>query len=1034
MSFRLLPPRQRALPALSEAQSAAAAVHTGTRVVLGGPGTGKSILVAEAAAARVKAGSSLERIVVLAHSRAAAQQLRREISRRLDSAQTSANVTTTHGLALGLLRRYWPHEEGQWELLRAPEQESRIRELLQGRPLELWPEAVHQAVGTRAFARQLREVMARVRQLALDPMELAAAATEIDDELFYGVASFLEEYLTVGDFEGSLDYSELVLRARLLLQDTDVADGVRAAYDAIIVDDAQEFDVGQVGLVGDLARLGIPVWAAGDPYQRIGGFRGASPDALVTLAGLPDAQTITLDWGFRSDDELARAHATLRFKMEARPSFKPPGPPTAGGVVAARVFDDESAELAHVAAELRHAATHDGVPWGQMAVVARSGRAQLSSIAKELIRLGVPVDVSGDEIALSEQSSVATLLLALRISVRPTGPEADEARLLLSSPLAQLDGVAQRKLGRALLGTHKHLGTSVMLLSRCLTEPALLEGLDTPEAESARQLAALLAGARELSDADAEVQEILWHLWDGTQWPGSLRESALRGSRRANAELDAVVELFELASRNDDLRGAAGVDTFVTEVEGQEIPADTGRELDLVGRGVRVVTAHRTRGLEWDRVWVVGVQEGLWPRLTRAGLMLDPARLSAEGLHDATTQVSQLQPERQLFYVACTRARHELRVSAVQGVDGEGGRPSRFLGELGVAVERIYGQPARPLSAASLVGELRRVLTDGEASAGLRRAAALQLAELAVQTTSEGSTSFPAAQPELWWGMHGSSSGAPAVADTIRITGSALDTLLECPRRWFLSRKAMGESARQSRASLGDVVHLIAREAATAGLSADEMHAKLDEIWTRIPFEAEWLSVSERSEIDAAVDRFATYHQATASDLIAVEQPFRVEMEVDGQKVELVGVVDRLERGADGRVRVVDLKTGRRLLKDKDVADNAQLGVYQLATQLGGFDDVAPNVSGVSAPALLMLRHGDGLPEMATQASIDDSPTLNDEELLVGPTWVHDQVAAGVRIIKSGQFDAVECGSCRFCPFQVSCPAMQGKPKAGRQR
>lgn len=1029
--IRVLPHQPSRPPLPTDAQRAAARPRSGVVVLVGGPGTGKSTLVAEAAATRVREGSTLERIVVLASSRSAAQGLRRDISRRLDQAQTSAAVTTIHGLSLGLMRRYWPHDDQPWALLRAPEQEARIRELIAGRPAEAWPAALLPAVQTRAFARQVREMIARVRQLSVDPVDLAAEAAAQDDELVYSVASFLEEYLTVGDFEGSLDYAELVLRARLLLRDPAVADGVRAGYDAVIVDDAQELDPAQVGLIADLAGLGLPVLAVGDPHQRIGGYRGASPRALHRLGALPGAVTESLVEGFRSSAEIGDSLATLRLRLDARHGVEAPVATHGGGLVAARVFDDESAELAFVAAELRHAAGVDGVPWGRMAVVARKGRAQLSAIAKELIRLGVPVDVSGDEIALAEQPAVATLLLALTVAARGGGPEADEARLLLSSPLAGLDGVAQRQLGRELLARHRHLGTSQHLLSRCLSEPALLEGIDTPEAAAAGALAALLSRAEVLLHGGAEVQEALWELWDSTPWPQRQREAALRGSRRANADLDAVVELFELAARSDDLKGPSGARTFVSDVSGQEIPADTGREVDLGGRGVRVVTAHRTRGLEWERVWVVGVQEGLWPRVSRAGLILDPTRLTEDGL-EPVGEASQLSSERQLFYVACSRARTELRVSAVQGVDGEGGRPSRFIAELGVPVERHHGQPERPLAAAALVGELRRAIVDEESSPGLRRAAALQLADLGAVTGPDGTVGFPGARPASWWAMAERTSGSPEVAGPIRITGSALDTLLECPRRWFLSRRAMGEGGRQSRASVGDVVHLIAREAAVSDLTRAQMHDKLDEVWASIPFETEWLSASERTEIGDAIDRFAQYHEGTAADLVAVEQPFSVTLEVEGQPVVLTGAVDRLERDADGRLRVIDLKTGRRLLKDKDVVDNAQLGVYQLATRLGAFDDVAPGAAGVGAPALLMLRHGEGRPEAAAQPSIDDQPELEGESVAVGPTWIHDRIAQGVRVIRSGSFDAIECGACRYCPFRSSCPAMAGKPKARR--
>ncbi|MFT3886637.1 MAG: ATP-dependent DNA helicase [Arachnia sp.] len=1023
MSFRFLPPRRVLAPEPTPEQREAAAPTPGVRVVLGGPGTGKTTVAAAAAARRVADGSSLDRTVVLAHSRQAAQALRRDIARQVATAQTSPHVTTVHGLALGLMRRYWPRDEAGWRLLRAPEQEARIRELLGGLPPGSWPAALGEAAGTRAFARQLRDVLARVRQLSLDAEALEAMARAAGDEGFVAAARFMELYLTVGDFSGDLDYAELIYRTRLLLTESDVAAGVAASFDAVIVDDAHELDAAQVGLVADLARVGLPVVALGDPHQRIGGFRGASADALASLAELPGATLLRLTEGHRATAGVAAALTTLDARLTAHGAAPSPAPAGPGGDVRVRVFDDSSAELAHVAAELREAATRGGLPWSELAVVTRAGRGQLAAVAKELVRLGVPVDVSGDEIALAEQPAVATVLLALGVAARGGRPEADEARQLLSSPLAGLDGVAQRELGRRLLARHRAEGTSSVLLGRCLGEPELLDDLPGPEAEAARGLAALLRRAAQLLDGGAEVQVALWELWDGTDWPSRLRERALRGVRRADADLDAIVELFEAAARADDLRGAAGAETLLSEVAAQEIPADTGRELSAEAKGVRVVTAHRTRGLEWERVWVIGVQEGLWPRLVRNGLLLDAERITSEGL-EPSSPLAHLVGERQLFYVACARARSGLSVSAVQGIDGEGGRPSRFLAELGLPVERVHGRPEQLLSASALVGELRRTLADESASHGLRRAAAVRLARLAGVQGPDGLPGFPGADPEGWWASKPPTGGSAADEDgPITITGSSLEALLECPRRWFLSRRARAEGGRASRASVGDVVHLIASEAGKEALTAEEMHERLDRVWAQIPFEAEWLSATEREEIGQAIDRLAVYQERASGELLAVEKPFRVPMSVRGREVVLVGTVDRLEREPDGRLRIVDLKTGRRTLSPAKVAAHPQLGVYQLAASLGAFEDVAPGERSVAAPALAFVRSGDDLPALVSQPSIDDAPALKDEELAVGPTWVHDRLAAAIDVISSGRFEAVECDACAYCPFSGSCPA-----------
>ena len=220
---------------------------------------------------RVEAGSELSRLVVLAHSRSAAQRMRRRIVRRLPRAQVNPQVTTIHGLALGLLRRYRDQSHPDWRLLRAPEQELRIRDLLEGAPRQTWPESVHEALKTRAFARQLREVLARARHLSLDPDDVIAAARQRNDQLFVAVGRFFAEYLAVGDLEGALDYAELVHRSRVLLADPTVATSIAASFDAVIADDVHEMDPAQVALLGDLALIGLPVTVLGDPQQRLPG-------------------------------------------------------------------------------------------------------------------------------------------------------------------------------------------------------------------------------------------------------------------------------------------------------------------------------------------------------------------------------------------------------------------------------------------------------------------------------------------------------------------------------------------------------------------------------------------------------------------------------------------------------------------------------------------------------------------------------------------------------------------------------------------
>lgn len=1006
--WKLLPPEPAVVPALSPAQVEAARPRPGVTVVVGGPGSGKSRTLVESVVQRVEGGVPLSKIAVLAGSRAAAQSLRREVIGRINKAQAVPVFTTAHGLALGLLRQFQPADEEPWVLLRAPQQEQRIRELLAG-GVERWPEDLRPALSTSGFARQVREFLARVRQRSWDEHDLSDLARRRDDHVLGALASFFDEYLAVGDLERTLDYAELIYRARLMTTEPDVMSAIRDRFEAILVDDAHDLDLAQSALLGDFAALGIPLAVFGDPQQAVSGFRGATSEGMLSLLEHRPSVQIDLPETHRHGQPVAEALAALRSRMDARQAPEPPeSAVTLAGEVTVRVFDDEVSEAEHVADGLRRAVA-DGAEWRDLAVIMRAGRAQLAPMARELLRLGIPVEVAADELVLAEEASVVTLLLALKVAANGGEPSTEEAHRLLASPLGGLDAVALRRLGRHLLEAHPERGNSIELVRQCLVEPALLVG-EGDELTAARGLAALLSRAAAMLDSGDEVQMVLWELWSGTPWPDALRTAALEGSRRADHELDAVVELFERAAKEPVRAGRGAAHTFIRELAGEEIGADTGRELALAPNAVQLTTAHRAKGREWPRVWVAGVQEGRWPRVTLGALLLDPGHL----LDGEPRTVGELvQEERRLFHLACSRASTHLHVSASIGADETSTDPSRFLKELGHEPERVEGRPARPLTAGVLVGTLRKSAGALDEPEVLRRGAAQRLAQLAGRGVS-------AADPTNWWGRP-ETSPVPEPGEEFWFSGSSLNELLRCPRKYFLSKKAKVQEPRNVRASVGDVVHLVAKHAQQERLDLEAMRKGIDAVWDRIPFEAEWLREAERADIDECLIRLSNWFEEYDDELLAVEQPFRVRIDVAGRPVVLHGTADRIDilgRGSEReRLRIVDLKTGAKR-SPSDVAEDIQLGVYQLAAREGAFAAQAPGVTAIDAPALLFLRHGKGdLPVVVEQSALG-----------TGHTWVHEKIEEAIEILDSGSFPAVENEFCDHCPFRAGCPALTKEP------
>jgi superfamily I DNA/RNA helicase/RecB family exonuclease len=1054
-------------PLLDPSQQAVVAHPGGPLLVLAGPGTGKTTTLVESVVDRIEhRGVPADRVLALTFSRKAAADLRMRITARLGRTVATPAAMTFHAFCYALVRRFAPaaEEGGPVRLLTGPEQEFRVRETLEGSRetgRAEWPETLARAFPTRAFAGEVRATLAKARQLGMDPEDVVAAGRAAGRPEWTAVGEYFDEYLDVMDAEGVLDYAELVHRSRILLTDPDTAGLLRREISCVFVDEYQDTDPSQVRLLQAIAGEGRDVVVVGDPDQSIYAFRGAEargivdfPDVFRTAAGDP-APVLALGTTRRFGANLLAASRNVADRLGlSRPL--PPGvmsafrsPAAAPGLVrgSLEVYTciSAGAEAEHIAEMLRSAHLRDGVRWTQMAVLVRSGRLSIPALSRALVAAGVPVEVAGDEIPLLAEPAVRPLLLALRVAGRGRNVTPDEAHALLTSPLGGLDSMSVRRLGRTLRQVERAelAGAGLPRLSgelvaAAVRDPELLA--DCPpsaDRDAAERIATLLHRCEALIAGGCTAEEALWLLWNGSEWPERLRrDSAFGGEtgRRANRDLDAVCALFEVAARSEEVAGLRGVSAFLAEVEGQQIPADTLRESDTRGTGVRVLTAHRAKGLEWDLVVVAGVQEGIWPDVRRRGSLLEPDRLSRQGLSELIPTAARIAEERRLFYVACTRARSRLVVTAVAGTDGEADQPSRFLSELGASISALPGRPRRPLSLAALIGELRAVSTDPETSPALREQAALRLARLADATDRTGHPLAPAAAPRRWWGMRDLSDAAARVVPTdapVPLSGSQLASVLACPRQWFLGRKAQGESVRSAAATFGSVIHVLAQYGSQPDVDLTSLSAHLESVWDQLDFDAKWLSAVERVEAESALERFVAWQQTSADrELLGTEVEFGCDIDLHGERVRLTGTADRVERETDGRIRIIDFKTGRSAPSATEIAMHDQLGVYQLAVAEGAFAAVAGEGARPAGAELVYLRLSDGagtFPRVFSQASLDDVPfPVGEAPQATGlgrSTWVHERLAQAAETIRSERFDARIGPACRYCRFRDSCPA-----------
>jgi superfamily I DNA/RNA helicase/RecB family exonuclease len=1020
----------RRAPRLDEAQQRVVDHKGGPLLVLAGPGTGKTTTIVEAVAARIDHRDiDPGRILVLTFSRKAAGELRERITARLRRTTREPLALTFHSYAYALARReFILRGEPPPRLLSAPEQLLEIRRMLHGEIADgasRWPERLWPALPTRGFAEELRDAAMRAAERGLDGKALRRLGRAARRDDWVAIGEFLDRYAARFDLAPvpAYDYAEIIRMAAALLSREETRQRERAAYDAIFVDEYQDSDPAQESLLLALAGDGRELIAVGDPDQSIYGFRGADVRVLTRFPEIfraPDgspAPVVALRTCRRSGPVLLAASRRVASRLPHAPGVPAdddvfgniphraltPVPEAPSGEVRVLVADSATQEAALVADILRRAHLADGVPWSAMAVLVRSAQRQVPLVRRALSAAGIPVSVAGDELPLPDEPGTRPLLTLLRCALRPEALDEETAVELLTGPLGQTDGLGLRRLRRALGGQS---------LRTALVGTESLDLVSERIAAPARRVAGVLAAARHAVRSGDSAEEVLWAIWSSSGL-ADLWERQAQHDPSADRDLDAVLALLDRAARFADELPPGSPQLFLDSVGGQEIAGDTLAERAARQDSVRVLTAHRSKGLEWDVVVVAGVQEEIWPDLRMRGSLLGVDEL-AEAASPDTAQLPPdvaaaalaarlLAEERRLFYVAATRARKLLVVTAAGGAESDL-RPSRFLAELAgddIEIERA-GAHARWLSLPVLVADLRRVAADPARTVALREAAAAQLARLA-------KAQVRGADPARWYALTELSDDGPIVADgeSVRLSPSQVESFARCGLRWLLEA-AVGAGKSDVLRHLGTVIHAAAVLIAD-GAAERDVASRIDDIWHHLDFGSVWYGSRQRELAEQMVRKFLDWHAANPRKLLAAEEALRVRV---GQ-VEITGRVDRLEEDGEGRAVIVDLKTGSSAPRDDEVDRHPQLGVYQLAVLLGAFERL-----GVTEPGgaeLVQL----GKAGLTARAKVQRQPALSEDS---EPGWAKDLVEAVAGGMAGSAFRARVNPGCRTCPVSSCCP------------
>ncbi|MFM6850262.1 MAG: ATP-dependent helicase [Terrabacter sp.] len=1058
-----------------------AALDSGARVlrVLGGPGSGKSTLAVELVVDAVRRhGLRADACLMLTSSRSAAAGLRQQVTARLDGTSTESLARTWQAFGFGILRveaalRGQPAPR----LLNGPEQDVILRDLLAGHasgevPGPGWPVGLGEALRTRGFRNELRDLLMRAVEHGLGPDDLARLGGQHDRPEWVAAAQVLREYDQVTSFSrhGSYDPAWVLTAAAELLEDDPSAlDRLHERIGLVVVDEAQEMTSSAARLLRVVAGGGPRIVLLGDPDVAVQTFRGADPRFLAggwsELGKLPRSSyalgdeptlldfiepevpavragagghsgtaTVVLDRSHRLGpalvavaDRVSRRIGALGGGEQRRMSPSSAQPERCTVEVA--LLRSAAQETAHVAALLRRAHLVEGVPWTDMAVVVR-GSARADTMRRLLGQAGVPVQAGSAETPVRDESAVRPLLQLLAESLEVARGEhrgeqhvIDPVRAadLVLSPIGGADTVGLRRLRRLL--RHDELASgggrsSDELLAQLLLDApraALLGGVARPCARVAAALAAGAAAARLADDgrwaAGVNAESVLWAIWQGAGVAEGWRRAALAGGstgERADRDLDAVLALFDAAGAFVDRLPTAGPDTFLEHIQGQDVPGDTLLVGGQSGGRVSLVTPQTAAGREWRIVVVAGVQEGVWPDLRLRGSVL-----GSEDLVDVVAQ----RP------VGFRAAQAAVRYDETR----------LFLVAVTRATERLLvtavgNEDEQPSVYLDLVDPPTRTRLTDEVRAHTEVARTMTLPGLVGELRREVTSPDPAvaeravgllavaaregvrgADPATWWALRDVTSDHPVrAADEPVHVSPSKVTYFNECGLRWFLTSVGGEGVQLGAASVGTFVHDIVAEQPDA--SREQLDIEVDARWGRLGLPPGWVTDRTRREAHDMVARFVSYRDEAERERerVGVETPFRVQV---GRAV-VAGRVDRIERDHDGGLRIVDLKTGTSKPTKADLAEHGQLGAYQVAVEEGGFAELGDRSAGA---ALVFIGKG-GLSGLKPSVLAQEALTSVAE-----PTWAHALVEATAEGMGAATFTASQ-STCRTCPVRSSCP------------
>ncbi|MFI7868117.1 DNA helicase II [Ectopseudomonas khazarica] len=655
------------LASLNDAQVQAVAAPLGRQLVLAGAGSGKTRVLVHRIAFLIQAmGASPHSILSVTFTNKAAAEMRQRIEDMLGHSPAGMWVGTFHGLAHRLLRAHW-QEAGlaeNFQILDSDDQQRLIKRVIRdlGLDEQRWP------------AKQAQWFINGQKDEGLRPAHIQAGG----DLFLATMRGIYEAYEAACARTGVIDFAELLLRALDLWRDKPgLLEHYQRRFRHILVDEFQDTNAVQYAWLRFLAKGGDSLMVVGDDDQSIYGWRGAKIENIQQFSSdFPDTQLIRLEQNYRSTAGILKAANALIANNNGRLGKELWTDGSDGEPLALYAAFNEHDEARYVVESIEDALRKDGLKRSEIAILYRSN-AQSRVLEEALLREKIPYRIYGGQ-RFFERAEIKNAMAYLRL-LDGRGNDAALERII---------NVPARGIGEKSIETIReyarahdvHMWQAIRLM---LANKAL-----PGRASSA------LSGFIELIEGLAE-KVLAMPLHQMTQvvieQSGLLAYHEAEKGEKGQARVENLEELVSAARtfENDEDDELTPLQAFLTHASLEAGDTQAAENED----SIQLMTLHSAKGLEFPLVFLVGMEEGLFPH-----------KMSLE-------EPGRLEEERRLAYVGITRAMQKLVISYAETRRLYGSetynKVSRFVREIPAPLiqeVRLNNSVNRPVNTSSMGG------------------------------------------------------------------------------------------------------------------------------------------------------------------------------------------------------------------------------------------------------------------------------------------------------------------------------------------